>query len=156
MLTLLKNWVIVCAIIEICAEVLTMGVYAFAVYRITYSKRKLRKSMNIRNEARSSVWMAKLKEQKQEEESDPETYMNTTYNQNSNTPYIEAEEGRAVPILQAPPPGPHAKIQQETDAMDVPLTPPLTPPHMPAAAERDVPLSPKSVSFQAPPHSGER
>jgi len=112
--------------------------------------------MNVRDEARSSVWMAKLKEQKQQEESDPETYMNTAYNQNSSMPYIEAEEGRAVPILQAPPPGPHAKIQQETDAMETPLTPPLTPPHMPAAAEPDVPTSPKSVSFQAPPHSGER
>jgi len=151
-----QNWVIVCAIIEICAEVLTMSVYAFAIYRITYSKRRLRKSMNVRNEARSSVWMVKLKEQKQQEESDPETYKNTAYNQNSSMPYIEAEEGRAVPILQAPPPGLHAKIQQETDAMETPLTPPLTPPQMPAAAEHDFPASPKSVSFQAPPHSGER
>lgn len=96
--------------------------YLFAFYRLFYTKRRLRKSMNVRDEARSSLWLAKLKEQKEAEEDGPdhETSRNTTYNQlninttlninaipsNDATAFNDAdraEEGRAVPILQPAP-----------------------------------------------------
>jgi hypothetical protein len=111
--------------------------------------------MNIRDEARSSLWLAKLKEQKEAEEGpDDETSMNTTYNQlNSNTAYVAAEEGRAVPILQ---PAPAARNQKQSDAGDVPLKPAPAFAKMRARGDDAIPPTPRSVSFLPPPRSSGR
>lgn len=143
-----QDWVVVCAIIEISVEFLAICVYLFAFYRLFYTKRRLRKSMNVRDEARSSLWLAKLKEQKEAEadDADHETSRNTTYNQlNSKTAVFDdadrAEEGRieetrSVPILQPAPvakraggqaapgalkkPPQFAKLSKEADAANLP------------------------------------
>ena len=61
-LTFLQNWSLVCCIIEIVIEVLTILVYGIVFYRY-YSKRRLRKSMATRDKARSDVYLAQLKSQ---------------------------------------------------------------------------------------------
>jgi hypothetical protein len=112
--------------------------------------------MNVRDQARSSLWLVKLQNQRGEDGAvapDHETSMNTTYNQlNSNAAIIDAEEGRVrVPILQAPPMG-HQYKQTATvstlNAGDEVLT---APPVIPAAIDepnRCIPSTPMSVSFQ--------
>lgn len=142
----MNEWVSICAIIEIIVEILLIAIYIFAFYRLVFTKRSLRKSLNVRDEARSSIWIAKLQNQRESENlSDETTTMNTTYNQlNSNTAYKDAEEGRAVPILQAPPPGRRADVSEQQ------IDPPAISVVIPAPIS-DFPPTPRSVSFQTPP-----
>jgi len=177
-LTRSQDWVLVCAIIEIVVETISIAVYAFAFYRLT-SKHRLRKSMDIRDKARSELWLVKLREQQAEEAAaaatnDPETNANTAYNRlTSTTSPQDLEEGRAVPVLMRPPPGHYAtaphkapEVTEENDATganpSVIVTPPgssqgsrqpgVEPPlQSPALALGAVPPTPRSVSFQAPP-----
>lgn len=58
----LQNWSLVCAIIEIVVEVITIMVYGIIFHRF-YSKRKLRKSMAARDRARSDLYLAQLRSQ---------------------------------------------------------------------------------------------
>jgi hypothetical protein len=58
----LQNWSLVCCIIEVVIEVLTILVYGIVFYRY-YSKRRLRKSMAQRDRARSDLYLAQLKSQ---------------------------------------------------------------------------------------------
>lgn len=58
----LQNWSLLCAIIEIVVEVITIAVYGILFHRI-YSKRKLRKSMAARDRARSDLYLAQLRSQ---------------------------------------------------------------------------------------------
>ena len=58
----LQNWSLVCAVIEIVVELSAIGVYSFVFYRI-WSKRKLRKSMAVRDRARSDLYLAQLRSQ---------------------------------------------------------------------------------------------
>lgn len=86
------DWAFMCALIEVSVELVTIAVYAFAFYRIA-SKRKLRKSMDVRDKARSELWLAKLREQ---EGPDAATDANTQANAGLGIdPYSNAEEGFA-------------------------------------------------------------
>ncbi|MCJ1245157.1 hypothetical protein MMC30_002358 [Trapelia coarctata] len=58
----LQNWSLICALIEIIVEVLTIILYAVVFYRIR-SKRRLHKSMNVRDRARSDLYLAQLRTQ---------------------------------------------------------------------------------------------
>jgi hypothetical protein len=58
----LQNWSLVCAIIEIVVEVITICVYGVIFYRF-YSKRQLRKTMEVRDQARSQLYMAQMRTQ---------------------------------------------------------------------------------------------
>ena len=58
----LQNWGLVCCIIEVVVEVITIGIYVVVFYRF-YSKRRLMKSMNIRDKARSDLYLAQLRTQ---------------------------------------------------------------------------------------------
>lgn len=58
----LQNWSLVCAVIEIVVEIITISVYAIVFYRF-YSKRQLRKSMANRDRARSDLYIAQLRSQ---------------------------------------------------------------------------------------------
>ncbi|KIW01435.1 hypothetical protein, variant [Verruconis gallopava] len=58
----LQNWSLVCCIIEVVVEVFTIAIYGVVFYRF-YSKRKLRKSMAIRDRARSDLYLAQLRSQ---------------------------------------------------------------------------------------------
>jgi len=89
-----QDWGFICALIEVSVELFTIGVYAFAFWRIA-TKRKLRKSMDVRDRARSELWLAKLREQEAtNSEDEDETKKNTLYNM-SKDPYSAAEEGMA-------------------------------------------------------------
>lgn len=57
-----QNWSLVCAIIEIVIEVITITIYGITFYRY-YSKRRLRKTMAARDRARSDLYLAQLKMQ---------------------------------------------------------------------------------------------
>lgn len=154
-----QDWVVVCAIIEISVEFLAILVYLFAFYRIFYSKKRLRKSMSVRDEARQELWLAQLKEKGDLEAvgSDDETSKNTAYNQlNANTRVVP--EKSEVPILQAVPSAAkrHGSIAAAstngTQNSGIPPVPP--PPVLPAAlAELQGPRSPRVVSFAAEPKS---
>ncbi|MCJ1404701.1 hypothetical protein MMC11_007927 [Xylographa trunciseda] len=58
----LQNWSLICALIEIIVEVITITLYAIVFYRLR-SKRKLHKSMNVRDRARSDLYLAQLRTQ---------------------------------------------------------------------------------------------
>ncbi|KAK4560941.1 hypothetical protein LTR86_004896 [Recurvomyces mirabilis] len=58
----LQNWSLVCCIIEIVVETITIAVYGVVFYRF-YSKRQLRKSMATRDRARSDLYLAQLRSQ---------------------------------------------------------------------------------------------
>lgn len=55
-----KDWGLVCAIIEVIIEVFVILIYAVAFYRF-YSKRRLAKTMELRDRARSDLYLAQLR-----------------------------------------------------------------------------------------------
>jgi len=58
----LQNWSLICCIIEVVIEVITIAIYGITFYRY-YSKRRLRKTMAARDRARSDLYLAQLKMQ---------------------------------------------------------------------------------------------
>ena len=58
----LQNWSLICAFIEIIVEVITISIYGIVFYRF-YSKRRLHKSMDLRDRARSDLYLAQLRSQ---------------------------------------------------------------------------------------------
>ncbi|OCK83906.1 hypothetical protein K432DRAFT_321295 [Lepidopterella palustris CBS 459.81] len=58
----LQNWSLVCCIIEVVIETLCIIIYGIIFYRF-WSKRKLRKSMAVRDRARSDLYLAQLRSQ---------------------------------------------------------------------------------------------
>ncbi|CAL5868613.1 uncharacterized protein PFLUO_LOCUS2840 [Penicillium psychrofluorescens] len=56
----LQDWGLMCAIIEIVIEVLVILIYAVVAYRV-WSKRKLMKTMDQRDRARSDLYLAQLR-----------------------------------------------------------------------------------------------
>lgn len=58
----LQNWSLLCCIIEVVVEVITISIYAVVFYRF-YSKNRLRKSMEVRDRARSDLYLAQLRTQ---------------------------------------------------------------------------------------------
>ncbi|KAF2749461.1 hypothetical protein M011DRAFT_398901 [Sporormia fimetaria CBS 119925] len=58
----LQNWALVCCIIEVVIEMLCIAIYGIVFYRF-WSKRKLRKSMAVRDKARSDLYLAQLRSQ---------------------------------------------------------------------------------------------
>ncbi|RDL36675.1 Uncharacterized protein BP5553_06027 [Venustampulla echinocandica] len=57
-----QSWALVCCIIEIVVECISIVLYGVIFYRY-YSKQKLRKSMDVRDRARSDVYLAQLRSQ---------------------------------------------------------------------------------------------
>lgn len=55
-----QNWSLVCAIIEIVVEVITILVYGIVFYRF-WSKRKLRRTMAARDKARSELYTSQMR-----------------------------------------------------------------------------------------------
>jgi len=58
----LQNWTLICTIIEVVVEVISISLYSIIFYRY-YSKRKLHKSMDMRDKARSDLYLAQLRTQ---------------------------------------------------------------------------------------------
>jgi len=56
----LQNWSLICALIEVTIEVITISIYAIVFYRFR-SKRKLMHSMDHRDKARNDLYLAQLK-----------------------------------------------------------------------------------------------
>lgn len=57
-----QNWGLVCIIIEVVVEVISITLYSVVFYRY-YSKRRLMKSMDMRDKARSDLYLAQLRSQ---------------------------------------------------------------------------------------------
>ncbi|KAI9370492.1 hypothetical protein BJX61DRAFT_548879 [Aspergillus egyptiacus] len=99
----LQDWGLVCVVIEVVIEVLIILIYAVVFYRF-WSKRKLAKSMDRRDKARSDLYLAQLRLQ-----SAPNTpgfpyspkspWVSTTMKE----PYSSAEKGEATPTQFATP-----------------------------------------------------
>jgi hypothetical protein len=58
----LQNWTLICIIIEIVVEVICITLYSVVFYRY-YTKRRLTKSMDMRDRARSDLYLAQLRTQ---------------------------------------------------------------------------------------------
>ncbi|KAL8641653.1 MAG: hypothetical protein Q9228_001555 [Teloschistes exilis] len=58
----LQSWSLICAFIEIIVEVITIMIYGIVFYRY-YTKRRLHKSMDLRDRARSDLYLAQLRSQ---------------------------------------------------------------------------------------------
>lgn len=58
----LQNWSLICIIIEIVVEVICILLYSIVFYRY-YTKRRLMKSMDMRDRARSDLYLAQLRSQ---------------------------------------------------------------------------------------------
>lgn len=58
----LQNWSLICALIEIVLDVFTISLYSVVFYRYI-TKRKLTKSMDMRDRARSDLYLAQLRSQ---------------------------------------------------------------------------------------------
>ncbi|KAL7798076.1 hypothetical protein V8C37DRAFT_244217 [Trichoderma ceciliae] len=58
----LQNWTLICIIIEVVLEVISILLYSVIFYRY-YSKRRLHKSMDTRDRARSDLYLAQLRSQ---------------------------------------------------------------------------------------------
>lgn len=92
-----QAWALICCIIEIVVETITIAIYGIIFYRY-YSKRQLRKSMDTRDKARSDLYLAQLRSQ-----SAPNTpgfpglksprFPPASYQ--SNNPLSDAEEGNS-------------------------------------------------------------
>ncbi|KAL8928673.1 MAG: hypothetical protein Q9172_000811 [Xanthocarpia lactea] len=58
----MQHWTLICALIEIVVEVITIAIYGVVFYRY-YTKRRLHKSMDLRDRARSDLYLAQLRSQ---------------------------------------------------------------------------------------------
>ena len=58
----MQSWSLVCCLIEVVVETITISIYAVVFYRF-YSKNRLRKSMEARDRARSDLYLAQLRTQ---------------------------------------------------------------------------------------------
>ncbi|CAI7580339.1 unnamed protein product [Penicillium bialowiezense] len=103
----LQDWGLVCAIIEVVIEVLVIAIYVVVFYRV-WSKRKLMKSMDTRDNARSDLYLAQLRLQ-----SAPNTPgfagfssyppKSPFYAAAPVDPYSAAEKGQSAPTQYAAP-----------------------------------------------------
>ncbi|RAO73949.1 uncharacterized protein BHQ10_009961 [Talaromyces amestolkiae] len=107
----LQDWSLVCAIIEIVLEVIVICIYAVGFYRF-YTKQRLRKTMDIRDKARSDLYLAQLRVQ-----SAPNTpgffpmtpkspYMSMAAQQYHRDAYSAAENGESYAVQYATPKSP--------------------------------------------------
>lgn len=58
----LQDWTLICIIIELVIEIISIMLYSIVFYRY-WSKRKLHKSMDMRDKARSDLYLAQLRTQ---------------------------------------------------------------------------------------------
>lgn len=58
----LQDWTLICIIIELVIEIISITLYSVVFYRY-WSKRKLHKSMDLRDKARSDLYLAQLRTQ---------------------------------------------------------------------------------------------
>ncbi|KAK4181566.1 hypothetical protein QBC36DRAFT_65778 [Triangularia setosa] len=58
----LQDWTLICIIIELVVEIISITLYSVVFYRY-WSKRKLHKSMDMRDKARSDLYLAQLRSQ---------------------------------------------------------------------------------------------
>lgn len=58
----MQSWSLVCCLIEVVLESITIAIYGVVFYRY-YSKQRLRKSMDVRDRARSDLYLAQLRTQ---------------------------------------------------------------------------------------------
>lgn len=164
----LQDWSLVCCIIEVVVELITISIYGVVFYRF-YSKNKLRKSMDNRDRARSDLYLAQLRSQ-----SAPNTpgYTQTPRSPSfpimkSADPYSAAENGHS-PVqyasattptqgfrLQAPPirvQGATPRTQQ--DGFEAPLPPSSPPPPQQDRVNEHVAAAPGEQQYDAVPIPG--
>jgi hypothetical protein len=153
-----QDWALVCCIIEIVVEMLTIIIYAIVLHRI-YSKKKLRKSMDTRDKARSDLYLAQLRTQSAPNTPGFASPRTATF-PSSKDELSRAEEGDAPtqfaskhnsyfaptksftlqpPPSKAPPATGHASPKLDNGFEDVSMTPPPPPAsHVPAGPGEQV------------------
>lgn len=175
----MQSWALVCCLIEVVVEILTIIIYGVIFYRY-YSKQRLRKSMDMRDKARSDLYLAQLRSQ-----SAPNTPgfgpLSPSFSQYAKSPrfppsaytagptmedgvvqpgtrFVEAQKSSNVPLkpfsLQAPPIKIHAATPKMVQTGFRPLSP--RPAHSPPR-ERVVdhtPAAPGEQTYESVPIPG--
>ena len=167
----LQNWSLICAIIEIVVETITIVVYGIVFYRY-YSKRQLRKSMANRDRARSDLYLSQLRAQSAPNTPAPysardggwkptaDYYADAPDVEDGNTQYVNADQKRKpAPFRLQPPP---IKIQTATPRMEqVGFTPvqanarartPSPPEDQSSPLMANIPLETQQEHFAAAPN----
>lgn len=167
----LQDWSLVCAIIEVVIEVIVILIYAVVFYRF-YSKQRLRKTMDLRDKARSDLYLAQLRVQ-----SAPNTpgfmphtpkspYMTTVMP--TQDAYSAAENGENYSVQYATPKSPEKAAQKPFQLQPPPIrvhhatpkpaqegfAPTSGAPTSEAAAAADAPGPSERPSEQVNPHVG--
>ncbi|KAL9636911.1 MAG: hypothetical protein Q9164_002527 [Protoblastenia rupestris] len=93
----LQHWALICAFIEIVVELITIAIYGIVFYRF-YSKRRLHKSMDVRDKARNDLYLAQLRTQSAPNTPGfQKTPMATTFPANvRDDPINDAENGEST------------------------------------------------------------
>ncbi|KAI9674490.1 MAG: hypothetical protein M1817_001828 [Caeruleum heppii] len=161
----LQNWSLVCCIIEIVLEIMIVLIYGIVFYRF-WSKRKLRKSMDVRDKARSDLYLAQLRTQSAPNTPGLGGPMSPRFPPSSEDEHSKAEEGgyygtqfasqqqsvaAPKPFQLQPPPIKihHATPRAPQDGFEAAPAP--TPTHVPAAAgERTYAAVPIPGAYASP------
>jgi len=127
----LQNWTLICIIIEVVIEVICIVLYSVVFYRY-YTKRRLAKSMDLRDRARTDLYLAQLRSQ-----SAP------------NTPGFAGPKSPALSQYALSPRHPPAAYRNLADVEESPFTPGG---RVPEPKSQFIQQSPKTdFKLQAPP-----
>jgi len=106
----MQSWSLVCCLIEIVLESITIVLYGIVFYRY-YSKQRLRKSMDIRDRARSDLYLAQLRSQ-----SAPNTPgfgpLSPSYSQHVKSPRFPPSAYQSGPVAEEGFAGPDTQFAQ--------------------------------------------
>lgn len=143
----LQNWSLICAFIEIIVEVITVAIYGIVFYRY-YSKRRLHKSMDLRDKARSDLYLAQLRTQSAPNTPGFQGPRSPSFPNHNEDSYSAAENGESTqfaskhqsfsqpkPFTLQPPPirVQHATPHIEQDGFEPAAAPLVVNEHVPAA-----------------------
>ncbi|TWU76854.1 hypothetical protein ED733_006180 [Metarhizium rileyi] len=136
----LQNWALICVIIEVVVEVISIALYSIVFYRF-YSKRRLMKSMDMRDRARSDLYLAQLRTQ-----SAP-----NTPGFGPKSPAYSSYYGPKSPALSNYAMSPRQPPAAYRNLSDIEETSPFTPGGKVAAPQSQFGSSSPDFKLQAPP-----
>jgi len=145
----MQSWSLVCCLIEVVLESITIILYGVVFYRY-YSKQRLRKSMDVRDRARSDLYLAQLRSQ-----SAPNTPgfgpLSPSYSQHVKSPRFPPSVYNSAPAAEEGFAGPgtrfvEAKSTSQMNAKPFALQPP------PIKIHAATPKAPQN-GFDAPPRA---
>ncbi|KAH7418692.1 hypothetical protein BKA64DRAFT_564855 [Cadophora sp. MPI-SDFR-AT-0126] len=93
----MQDWSLVCCIIQIVLESVTIILYGVVFYRY-FSKQRLRKSMDVRDRARSDFYLAQLRSQSEPSACPPNPSAANEDGFSPGAKFVEATTASAIPV----------------------------------------------------------